>query len=50
MAADGDELLRLRALLFETLGGDFFNPSTAGDGWRTVGFTNHPDPALSWHP
>ncbi|GAB3400679.1 GNAT family N-acetyltransferase [Flindersiella endophytica] len=28
------ELVRLRALLFETLGGEFFNPSSAGDGWR----------------
>ncbi|MEZ7131862.1 GNAT family N-acetyltransferase [Nonomuraea sp. AD125B] len=28
------ELVRLRALLFEDLGGDFFNPSSAGDDWR----------------
>ncbi|TYK52823.1 GNAT family N-acetyltransferase [Actinomadura decatromicini] len=28
------ELVRLRALLFDTLGGDFFNPSSAGDEWR----------------
>jgi len=27
------ELLRLRALLFEDLGGDFFNPATADGGW-----------------
>jgi GNAT superfamily N-acetyltransferase len=33
---EGDiaELVRLRALLFETLGGEFFNPESAGDGWR----------------
>ncbi|GLX00204.1 GNAT family N-acetyltransferase [Microtetraspora sp. NBRC 16547] len=31
---DVAELVRLRTLLFENLGGDFFNPSTAGDGWR----------------
>ncbi|MEU7898677.1 GNAT family N-acetyltransferase [Nonomuraea sp. NPDC049152] len=30
---DVAELVRLRALLFETLGGSFFNPSSAGD-WR----------------
>jgi GNAT superfamily N-acetyltransferase len=28
------ELIRLRALLFETLGGDFFNPSSADHDWR----------------
>ncbi|MDJ1136105.1 GNAT family N-acetyltransferase [Streptomyces iconiensis] len=28
------ELTRLRALLFETLDGDFFNSPTAGEGWR----------------
>jgi hypothetical protein len=28
------ELARLRALLFETIGGDFFNPVSADDGWR----------------
>ncbi|GAA1745384.1 GNAT family N-acetyltransferase [Nonomuraea bangladeshensis] len=28
------ELVRLRALLFDDLGGDFFNPSSAGDDWR----------------
>ncbi|GAA4069413.1 GNAT family N-acetyltransferase [Actinomadura miaoliensis] len=35
-AVDDDvaELVRLRALLFETLGGDFFNPPSAGDDWR----------------
>ncbi|MGW1656291.1 GNAT family N-acetyltransferase [Streptomyces atratus] len=35
-AAEDDvaELVRLRALLFETLGGDFFNPSSADDDWR----------------
>lgn len=27
------ELIRLRALLFEHLEGDFFNPSSADDGW-----------------
>ncbi|MDP9842820.1 GNAT family N-acetyltransferase [Streptosporangium lutulentum] len=31
---DVAELVRLRALLFENLGGDFFNPSSAGDDWR----------------
>ncbi|MEU6040462.1 GNAT family N-acetyltransferase [Actinomadura sp. NPDC047616] len=31
---DVAELVRLRALLFETLGGDFFNPPSAGDDWR----------------
>jgi GNAT superfamily N-acetyltransferase len=31
---DVTELVRLRALLFQTLGGDFFNPSSAGEGWR----------------
>ncbi|MFE4336798.1 GNAT family N-acetyltransferase [Streptomyces sp. NPDC056831] len=31
---DVAELVRLRALLFETLGGDFFNPSSAHDDWR----------------
>lgn len=35
-AAEDDvaELVRLRALLFETLGGDFFNPASADDDWR----------------
>ncbi|MEW9547507.1 GNAT family N-acetyltransferase [Nonomuraea sp. NPDC050783] len=28
------ELVRLRALLFEDLGGDFFNPSSANGTWR----------------
>src|SRR4051812_45231304 len=28
------ELVRLRAIMLETLGGEFFNPSSAGDGWR----------------
>jgi ribosomal protein S18 acetylase RimI-like enzyme len=34
-AVDGDvaELVRLRASLFEALGGDFFNPASDG-GWR----------------
>ncbi|MES5820347.1 GNAT family N-acetyltransferase [Streptomyces sp. RG80] len=27
------ELMRLRALLFEHLGGDFFNPASADEGW-----------------
>ncbi|MEU7040773.1 GNAT family N-acetyltransferase [Streptomyces varsoviensis] len=30
------ELVRLRALLFETLGGDFFNPPAADGGWRAA--------------
>ncbi|MFE0130070.1 GNAT family N-acetyltransferase [Streptomyces sp. NPDC059037] len=35
-AADDDiaELVRLRASLFDDLGGDFFNPASAGDDWR----------------
>lgn len=35
-AAEHDiaELVRLRQLLFEDLGGDFFNPSSGGDDWR----------------
>ncbi|NRQ35058.1 GNAT family N-acetyltransferase [Nonomuraea sp. NN258] len=33
---DVAELVRLRALLFETLGGDFFNPESAGDDWRSA--------------
>ena len=32
--ADLPELVRLRALLFETLGGDYFNPSTEESAWR----------------
>lgn len=28
------ELVRLRTMLFETLGGEFFNPSSAGNDWR----------------
>ncbi|MEU8178985.1 hypothetical protein AB0C14_39500 [Microbispora hainanensis] len=28
------ELVRLRALLFDDLGGDFFNPANASDDWR----------------
>lgn len=31
---DTAQLVRLRALLFETLGGDFFNPSAAENSWR----------------
>ncbi|MER5852598.1 GNAT family N-acetyltransferase [Streptomyces sp. NPDC002012] len=31
---DVTELVRLRALLFETLGGDFFNPASADDDWQ----------------
>lgn len=31
---DVAELIRLRALLFETLGGEFFNPASAEAGWR----------------
>lgn len=34
MEDDITELVRLRQLLFETLGGDFFNPSSGGDDWR----------------
>ncbi|MGW5860790.1 GNAT family N-acetyltransferase [Streptomyces sp. NPDC055239] len=30
--ADVAELVRLRALLFETLGGEYFNPSSGGSG------------------
>ena len=35
-AVPGDipELVRLRALLFETLGGEFFNPASADPSWR----------------
>ena len=35
-AVEGDiaELVRLRALLFEDLGGEFFSPSAVDDGWR----------------
>jgi len=33
---DVAELVRLRVLLFETFDGEFFNPSSADDGWRTV--------------
>ncbi|WP_218005118.1 GNAT family N-acetyltransferase [Actinomadura macra] len=33
---DVSELVRLRALLFETLGGDFFHPPSAGDDWRNA--------------
>lgn len=32
--SDLPELVRLRALLFETLGGEYFNPSAEGDDWR----------------
>jgi GNAT superfamily N-acetyltransferase len=32
-AADIPELVRLRALLFDTLGGEFANPAGADDGW-----------------
>ncbi|MFI7466831.1 GNAT family N-acetyltransferase [Nonomuraea sp. NPDC049646] len=31
---DVPELVRLRALLFDDLGGDFFNPADADDDWR----------------
>ncbi|MFD0277955.1 GNAT family N-acetyltransferase [Kitasatospora sp. NPDC127111] len=34
VAGDVAELVRLRALLFGTLGGEYFNPPSAGDGWR----------------
>ncbi|MGV9267884.1 GNAT family N-acetyltransferase [Kitasatospora sp. NPDC003701] len=30
------ELVRLRALLFETLGGEYFQPAAGDDGWRTA--------------
>ncbi|MET9290663.1 GNAT family N-acetyltransferase [Streptomyces sp. NPDC003077] len=33
---DVAELVRLRALLFETLGGDFFHPASGGDDWRSA--------------
>lgn len=33
---DITELVRLRALLFETLGGEYFNPAAGGDEWRTA--------------
>ncbi|MCF3124483.1 GNAT family N-acetyltransferase [Streptomyces arenae] len=35
-AAEKDlpELVRLRALLFEDMGGEYFNPGSAGDDWR----------------
>ncbi|MEV7192168.1 GNAT family N-acetyltransferase [Streptomyces sp. NPDC093510] len=32
--ADLPELVRLRALLFENLGGEYFNPSSQEDDWR----------------
>jgi GNAT superfamily N-acetyltransferase len=35
VAADIPELVRLRALLFQTLGGDYFDPPTAGEGWKS---------------
>lgn len=31
---DLPELVRLRASLFEGLGGEYFNPASAGDDWR----------------
>ncbi|GHE84468.1 N-acetyltransferase [Streptomyces longispororuber] len=31
---DVAELVRLRALLFEDLGGEFFNPASTDQGWR----------------
>lgn len=31
---DIPELVRLRALLFDDLGGDFFNPPDAADDWK----------------
>jgi GNAT superfamily N-acetyltransferase len=34
VADDITELVRLRALLFENLGGEFFNPSTGDSDWR----------------
>ncbi|MFH8596891.1 GNAT family N-acetyltransferase [Streptomyces rimosus] len=34
MEGDVPELVRLRALLFDTLGGDFFAPASGDDGWR----------------
>ncbi|MEU8892258.1 GNAT family N-acetyltransferase [Streptomyces sp. NPDC048442] len=34
VADDIPELVRLRALLFEDLGGEFFNPSSADGDWR----------------
>ncbi|MFD7668149.1 hypothetical protein [Streptomyces sp. NPDC059788] len=70
------ELVRLRALLFENRGGEYFNPSSPEGEWRdnlwfreqevarvdlsassageplyrTLGFADHPDPALYWRP
>ncbi|MGW8881666.1 GNAT family N-acetyltransferase, partial [Streptomyces mirabilis] len=34
-AMEGDiaELVRLRAMLFDDLGGDFFAPASGGDDW-----------------
>lgn len=32
--ADVAELVRLRALLFENLGGEYFSPSSGGTGWQ----------------
>ncbi|WP_030295964.1 GNAT family N-acetyltransferase [Streptomyces katrae] len=34
--ADVAELVRLRALLFDSLGGEFFNPTTAQGDWRSA--------------
>ncbi|MFF3641445.1 GNAT family N-acetyltransferase [Streptomyces sp. NPDC002564] len=34
VATDIPELVRLRALLFETLGGEYFNPAPGEDDWR----------------
>ena len=33
---DIPELVRLRSLLFDDLGGDFFKPPGAGDDWRAA--------------
>ncbi|MBP0452842.1 GNAT family N-acetyltransferase [Kitasatospora sp. RG8] len=34
--SDVAELVRLRALLFEHLGGEYFNPASADDSWRAA--------------
>lgn len=36
MERDVPELVRLRSLLFETLGGDFFNPASGDGDWRAA--------------
>ncbi|MFE6158196.1 hypothetical protein ACFQ7F_04665 [Streptomyces sp. NPDC056486] len=55
--ADIAELVRLRALLFENLGGerevarvDLYASAEGEPLHRDLGFVNHPDPALYWRP